>query len=353
MVAFFLERQFPGGVGSQVRGATDVVLVVPINLDFEQRVGVFVVGDFFIGQQGDQPILQGAKAPFDFAFGLGIGSDAMSHAQRGKGALELGVVVEPVGRGGVAEESQPIGVKASRRAVLFNDRAKVSKVPPSGVAGGEGAAEDFAGVIVEGENEAGIMFAGPPGMRRTIMLPEFADGRALPAAARLGAAFGGGNQMGKVLSDIGGDGGAGAMKVKLTGQFIGQQREVEGLAVRQKGSQKIVGGLRPVNFVVAAGGSGREASFVTEPLMAQSVELGRTEAQTLCGRERVELARVEGGQNFLNVESWNTMGELFFFMEGETRVFSPQARKVFRIGLSLRRIQRGNKTASIKNRGRS
>ena len=35
--------------------------------------------------------------------------------------------------------------------------------------------------------------------------------------------------MGEALSDIGGDGGAGTMKSKLTSQFIGQQREIEWL----------------------------------------------------------------------------------------------------------------------------
>jgi hypothetical protein len=29
--------------------------------------------------------------------------------------------------------------------------------------------------------------------------------------------------------------------------------------------------------------------------------------EALCGRERVELAGVEGGQNLLHVESWNTV----------------------------------------------
>jgi len=40
--------------------------------------------------------LQGAEAAFDFAFGLGIGGDAVGRTQRGEGALELGVGVEPV-----------------------------------------------------------------------------------------------------------------------------------------------------------------------------------------------------------------------------------------------------------------
>ena len=120
----------------------------------------------------------------------------------------------------------------------------------------------------------------------------------------------------------------------------------------QKGGQEIVGGLRPVCFVIATGGCGREPRFVTEPLMAEPVQLGWTDAQTLCGRERVELAGVEGVQNFLNVESGNTMDELFFSWRVRIEC-CPQARKVFRIELSLSRIQPGNKTAPVKLRGRS
>ena len=165
MVAFFFEGQVPGGVGSQAGGATNVVLVVPVDLDLQQRIGLFVVSDFFVGQKGDQPILKGAKAALDFTFGGRVGSDAMGHTQRGKGTLELRVSIEPVGGGSVAEERQTIGVQASGQAVFFNEVAKVSKVRPSGVAGSEGTAEDFAGVIIKRENEAGIMFAGPPGVR--------------------------------------------------------------------------------------------------------------------------------------------------------------------------------------------
>ena len=89
-------------------------------------------------------------------------------------------------------------------------------------------------MIIEGQNEAGIRLGRPPGMRRTVVLPEFADGRALPAATGFGPAFGRGDQAGKVLPDISGDGSAGALKAKLTSQFIGQQREIEGLAMRQE-----------------------------------------------------------------------------------------------------------------------
>ena len=96
VVALFLQGQIPGGVGRQAGGATDVVLVVPADLSLEQGVGVVVVGDFFVSQQADEPFLESVEAAFDFAFGLGVGGDAMGHAQSGEGALELRVYVEAV-----------------------------------------------------------------------------------------------------------------------------------------------------------------------------------------------------------------------------------------------------------------
>ena len=94
----FLQGQIPGRVGGQAGGAADLVLVVPGDLGLEQDVGVFVIVDFFVGQQGDEAFLEGVEAAFDFAFGLGVGGDAVSGAQGGEGALELGMGVQAVGR---------------------------------------------------------------------------------------------------------------------------------------------------------------------------------------------------------------------------------------------------------------
>lgn len=103
----------------------------------------------------------------------------------------------------------------------------------------------------------------------------------------------------------------------------------------QKTGQKIVSHLRPVSFMIAARDAGREAVFVAEPLMAKAVELGWTDVQTLCGRKRIQLAGVEGGENFLDEESWHTMGDLFFFMGGEDRVLSPEPGKFFALEQQL------------------
>lgn len=165
VIAFFLKGQFPGGIGSQAGGSADMVLVVPVNLGLEQGIGVFVVSDFFVSQQSDQTVLEGAEAAFDFTLGWGVRSDAVSHTQGGEGALELGMSIEPIRRGVVAKESQAIGVKAGGRSVSFQHRTKVGEVRPSRIAGGKGAAQDFSRVVIQGENEAGILFGGPPGMR--------------------------------------------------------------------------------------------------------------------------------------------------------------------------------------------
>jgi len=58
------------------------------------------------------------------------------------------------------------------------------------------------------------------------VLPEFSDGGALPTATRFGAGPQGRNLTGKLLADVGGDGGSGTFEVESALQFIGQQREV-------------------------------------------------------------------------------------------------------------------------------
>jgi len=127
------------------------------------------------------------------------------------------------------------------------------------------------------------------------VLPEFADGGTLPAAAGFGAAFQGGDQVGKMLSHVGGDSGAGAVEIEFASQFIGQQGEIKGLAVGQAGGQEITGSLGPGGFVVATRGHRCKPGPVTEPLMSEPIELGRADVQALRRRQRVELSAIEGG----------------------------------------------------------
>jgi len=314
MITFFLAGQLPRRVGSPAGSAANLVFVMPGDLGLEQGVGVFVVGDFFIGQEADEAFLKGIEAAFDFAFGLGVWSDPVGRAQGGKRALELGVRVEPVGGRAVAEEREAVGVEAGGWAVRFEGWAQVGEMIPGGVAPYKGAGDDFAGVIVQGENEHRIGVGGPPGMRGTVVLPEFADGGGLPAAAGFGAAFGGRKSLGKVLADIGGHCGARAMEVQATGQFVSQEREVEGLAVRQEGGQEGVGGSGPVETVSAAGRDHGERVLVREPLMTQFIEPGAADHQPFGSGGSIELAGIEGGKDFLDVKGRDAVGELLLFI---------------------------------------
>jgi len=84
------------------------------------------------------------------------------------------------------------------------------------------------------------------------VLPEFAHGSGLPAAAGLGSRSLGSDPLREMLADIIGHGGPRAMEIEALGQFVGHQGKVERLTVRQKFGQKLVGGGRPRGVVVAS-----------------------------------------------------------------------------------------------------
>lgn len=213
---------------------------------------------------------------------------------------------------------------------------------PGGIAGHEGAGDDFTGVIIEGKDQSGVMFGGPPEMRRAVVLPEFADGPGLPATTGLGAAVGAGDPLGKMLTDIGGDGSAGTVEVQSAGQFVGQQGEVERLAMGQKVRQEIVRSFGPGFLVVTARGGELETGTVLKPSVAQLIKTSRTDHQPLGGGNGIEGAVVEGGQDFLGKERGNTVSELLFFIEANVAEggAAPKPPKFIALRPRLRRVQR-------------
>jgi len=70
--------------------------------------------------------------------------------------------------------------------VRFEGGAEVLEVQPGGVGWNKATGDDFSGMIIQGEQEHGFVWSGPPGMNGGIMLPEFADVSTLPAPARSG-----------------------------------------------------------------------------------------------------------------------------------------------------------------------
>ncbi len=235
---------------------------MPVDLGEEQAVGSTVIGDLLVRQEGDQTFLEGVKAALDFSFGLGIGSDAVGDPESGEGALELGMGIEAVGRRAVTEKGEAIGVEGGRGSVLLEGWTEMREVAPGGVTGHEGASDDFARVVIGGKDESGVGGRWPPGMRRGVMLPKFADGGALPPATGLWAGPLWGEKLGEVLAHVIRHRGASAVEIEATSEFVGQEGEIERLAVGQKLGQEVVDGLGPGRAVVTPGGLRLEGAVI-------------------------------------------------------------------------------------------
>ena len=61
---------------------------------------------------------------------------------------------------------------------------------PGGIGGDEDGAQEFAGVVIDGQQEGLLVLGGPPLVDGGIVLPEFAHTGAFPAAAGLGVGAG-------------------------------------------------------------------------------------------------------------------------------------------------------------------
>ena len=144
-----------------------------------------VSGDFLIGQAGDDSLLEGAKASFDFAFGLGAGRDQMGEAQGGEGPLKLRAGVATIGRGLMAEQGQAIGVKRYGDAVEGKSAAEVLEVVPGGVGRNKDGCQELTRVVIHRKEEGLLIGGGPPLMNGGVVLPQLAYPRPFPAAARL------------------------------------------------------------------------------------------------------------------------------------------------------------------------
>jgi hypothetical protein len=84
--------------------------------------------------------------------------------------------------------------------------------------------------------------------------------------------------------------------------------------MRQAIGQELVGWRRPRCLVITAGRFGYKAGFVAEPLVTQAIELSGADVESLGSGQSVELAGVEGREDFLDIDRGNPMRELFLFM---------------------------------------
>lgn len=256
--ALFGQGLLPGGVGGQTGGAANGGILA-LHLAVEYDLGGRIAADFFIGQHGPQALLQGAEAALDLAFGLGAGSDQMSNAQSGEGALELRTGIAIIGHGIMAKEAQSVSVDDHRQVVLEEEAAEMLEMIPGRVGGDEDPAHEFAGMIVDGQQQGLLLLGGPPLVDGGIVLPQLVDAGALPAPTGFDARFGLANEVREMGSGKGRHRFAMTLEAEPAFQFIGHQLEVgwflEGEELPEEGD----GLCRPVGPMVAAGGLGGEA----------------------------------------------------------------------------------------------
>ena len=312
--ALFAFGLAPSGVWSGGNGADAVGVVVGGEKGGQASIGGGEGMDLFVTEESGEAVLQMAEAAFDFAFGLGIGSDAMVDAQAEEGALELAARLDfGLGAGG-AEEAQGVGIDGGWKPVEFEGAAEMAEVVPSGVGSDEASGDNFAGVIVFGENQGLFLAARPPRVDGAVVLPEFADLGALPAAALARfweAVF---EEMRKVSGQVAGDGGTRAIKSKAPAELVGDQGAVERLAVGNKSLEEMADIVGPRLAMIAAGRAWKKAAGLRAPMSAELVEPGAADAETMLSGLGVDLALLEGGENFPHDLGRNTMGDLTLFI---------------------------------------
>lgn len=280
-------------------------------------MGGFVSGDALVGEEGDQALLEGAESAFDFAFGLRRWSNEMGDAQCGEGALEFGARIATVGGGLVAEKGQTVGVDGQGTAMTEEGASEVLEMVPCGVDGDKGGGEVFAGVIVDGEEQGLLGVGGPPGMDGGIVLPEFADLGALPAASGFWERLLSANQVGKVETGVVGDGLSVAVEGEPGDEFVCDQLVVGRPLEGQKGSQEASNVVWPRVVMVATGRAYGEGLRVPEPGEAEAEEVGAADAQEFGSGGGVEGTVVEGLEGLKDEILAEAMGELgFVFSRG-------------------------------------
>ena len=147
--ALFHQGQIPSRIGAAAGGAANRGVLMG-HLAIQDNLSGGVIADAFESQEGDQALLQGAEAAFNFAFGLRARSDEMSHAQGGEGALELGGGIPIIGHGIMAKEAQAIGVHDQGQGVLEEEPAKVLEVIPGRIGRDKDGAQELSRMIING-----------------------------------------------------------------------------------------------------------------------------------------------------------------------------------------------------------
>lgn len=138
-------------------------------------------------------------------------------------------------------------------------------------------------MIIEREQEGLLGVGRPPLVDRGIVLPEFAESGALPAAARLGNRCGRADQEWEVAAGKDGDGFAVAVEGEAGGEFVGDELVIGRALEGEKGLQELLDSRWPDGAMVAAREAENEGGGVLEPGRAEAKEVSATDVQELGG----------------------------------------------------------------------
>ena len=120
-------------------------------------------------------------------------------------------------------------------------------------------------------------------MDRGVVLPEFAQAGALPAAAGFAGGWDRLHEEREVVPGISGDGFAIPLESEAGGQFIGHELIVGRSLEGPKGAQKGLDFDRPIRAVVAAGEVGGECGGMLQPGGTQAEKMGAADTQKFGG----------------------------------------------------------------------
>ena len=104
-----------------------------------------------VGHESDEAALESSEAAFDFSFGLRSWGDEVSNAQSEQGALKLALGIGVIIAGAGSEKAQAVGVDDQGQGVLEKEPAKMLEMIPGRVGGDKDCAQEFAGMVVDGQ----------------------------------------------------------------------------------------------------------------------------------------------------------------------------------------------------------
>lgn len=240
------------------------------------------------------------------------GGDQMGHAQGGEGALEFRTGIAIIGHGIMPEKAEAIGIDDQRQVVRQKEAAEMFEMIPGRIGGNKDRAQKFSRMIIDGQEQGLLGVGWPPLVDGGIVLPEFAQTGAFPAAAGFGARFGLADEVGEMGSDKGGDRLPMALETEAAGQFIGRELKVGRFLQRDKLFEELAGLGRPIRPVAAAGEMGAELRSVLEPAGAQSIKVRAADLEMERSLRAVDLAVVKLLKDVLEKGVGQAFSQLFF-----------------------------------------